>query len=402
MASNTRRIAVLSGLLGVHQRETIRGVAAYAAGVGNWELEILKETDESLRSLRHLQPHGIFLENSISPRLLGVARRSGAALVGLVANLGLPSVHEVDADDLAIGVLAADYMAERGVTNAGYLHHPHRFSELRRAGFTRRLAERGVVPSVVSADARYPGSHGHPGPTVIEAEGERWGWSPIHDVLVQWVQALPKPAGVFACNDLGGRHVLKACQAAGMRVPQDVMVVAVDNDPLVCELVSPSLSSIAVPWVEIGRRAAGVMDALLAGQVVAGRTVLPPTGVVTRRSSDLVTVQGNDAVATAVQFIRDNAHRAIQVADVAERVPVGRRSLEKQFRAARGHSLLQEIRRAHVGRAQMLLSETDLKMSTVARRSGFGNASRLAVVFRAITGTSPTDYRRQFRTAGRD
>jgi LacI family transcriptional regulator len=124
--------------------------------------------------------------------------------------------------------------------------------------------------------------------------------------------------------------------------------------------------------------------------------VLPPQGVVVRGSSDILAINDAD-VAAALRFIRENAHKPIQVKDVLNEVPVSRRALERRLRPTLGRGVWEEIRRVHVDRGKSLLADTIMSMSEVARHSGFSDQRQLSVAFRQEIGVTPTAYRRQYR-----
>ena len=148
------------------------------------------------------------------------------------------------------------------------------------------------------------------------------------------------------------------------------------------------------PAAAVGHGAAALLDRLLRrGKAPKYPLLLPPIGVATRQSSDILAIQDPE-VAAAVRVIRDHAHEPLRTRDVLDAATVSRRSLERRFRKALGRGIGEEIRRCHVERAQTLLAATDLPMPEVARLSGFGDAKHLSVVFRRETGSPPTAYRR--------
>lgn len=210
-----------------------------------------------------------------------------------------------------------------------------------------------------------------------------------------WLRSLAKPCGIFTCCDTWARGLALDCMRLGIRIPEEIAVVGSENDHLQCELFSPPISSVDTPWYEMGRRAAEMVDAgLKTGSLPATLTKIPPIGVVVRRSSDVVAVDDPD-VHQAVAWIRSHGHQPLAVTDVLRAVPVYRRRLERRFRAVLGRSILDEIRRAHIEVAKRLLAKTDLTVIEVAERSGYSNATLLAVAFRRETGMTPGQYRRK-------
>ena len=211
--------------------------------------------------------------------------------------------------------------------------------------------------------------------------------------MARWLSRLPKPVGLFACNDDRGRQVLEACLAAAVAVPDEVAVVGMDNGDLLCELCDPPLSSVALNTERGGFEAAGLLDRLMAGIDRGPRAiVVEPLRVVTRKSSDVLAVEDR-MVAEALRFIRAHAAEPFRVGDLLKAVPISRRALEQRFRRAVGRSLNEEIRNTHYRRAAQLLLETDYPVSKVAELAGFNSASYMGQVFRDKTGKTPARYR---------
>jgi LacI family transcriptional regulator len=218
-------------------------------------------------------------------------------------------------------------------------------------------------------------------------------WEDEQATLADWLRSLPKPVGLTACNDICGREVLQACASAGLRVPDDVAVVGVDNDELMCELSGPPLSSVVLDLERAGYEAAKLLDGLMSGDSV-GRHVVPvePVYVVTRQSSDVIG-QDDASVATALRFIKNYAGRPISVCDVVEQVHVSRRTLERRFSCVLGRSISSEITQCRLERAKHLLLETDLPSYRVAEGAGFGTIKSFNRVFRREAGVSPQRFR---------
>jgi LacI family transcriptional regulator len=213
----------------------------------------------------------------------------------------------------------------------------------------------------------------------------------------------------MACDDDRGRQVLEACRAGGLVVPEQVAVVGVDNDELLCELADPPLSSIALNAEAGGYRAAAILDRMMRARVRGGRPpwrrprparlVVEALRVVARRSTDIIALDDQE-VAAALHFLHDHAGEPIGVADVVADRLISRRSLELRFRAAVGRTIHEELQRIRLERARRLLLETDLAIPAVARAAGFSSPSYLAQVFRRALRTTPARYRRELRTPG--
>jgi LacI family transcriptional regulator len=198
---------------------------------------------------------------------------------------------------------------------------------------------------------------------------------------------------LFACNDDRGRQVLEACRCGGLRVPEEVAVLGVDNDEVFCELSDPPLSSIALNAESAGYRAAELLDGMIHGRIKEPRRVtVEAIRVATRRSTEVVAVADND-VAEALQFIRREKGRGLSVADVAAEVAVSRRHLERRFRDTVGRTILEEIQMARIEHAKNLLLETKYPISKVAELSGFGSTGYFVQFFHSRVGKTPRKFR---------
>ena len=222
-------------------------------------------------------------------------------------------------------------------------------------------------------------------------------WEREQPVLADWLRRLPKPVGVMACNDDRGREVLEACRAAGIRVPEEIAVIGVDNDDLLCELADPPLSSVVLNAEGVGYRAAALLDQMMRGRSrKPQRLIAEPLFVVTRHSTDMVAIDDAEAAA-ALRFIHDHAMEPIQVSDVVRHVQISRRNIEIRFQNSVGRTLHAELQRVRLERAKRFLAETNIPIPQVAESVGYRTPSYFIQVFRAAHGMTPAKYRRQLR-----
>jgi LacI family transcriptional regulator len=215
--------------------------------------------------------------------------------------------------------------------------------------------------------------------------------------LVTWLRKLPKPCGIFACCDVWARVVARYCRVSDIGIPEEIALVGVDNDLIECELLSPPLSSVAIPWRNLGREAALFVQQALAGRPIAGaRVLVPPLDVVQRRSSEVLAIS-DPLVARAVSWICENAAARLDVCAVVQAVSTSRQRLERRFHAVLGRTIMQEIRRARVNIAKQLLSTTSLDLLRIARLSGFTNQALMSIAFSRELGQAPSTYRRTLK-----
>jgi LacI family transcriptional regulator len=370
-------------------RALLRGISRYERLHGPWSLHVLPGHFQ--HQLPELASGG---QVGIVARMTSVAEadaieRSGWPAVVLEPSVDDPRMsgsrrgfHQVVSDSPAVARLAADHLIGVGLTEfayCGFARCP--WSVVRQKTFTSYLAEHGFECTV------FPDPGGGDG---------RWAHDPNR--LETWLRTLPTPVGVMACNDTCGRQVLEACLRAGRNVPDEVAVVGVDNDELICHLATPALTSVALDLEAAGFAAAGLLDRLLSGGHQGGPQVLPvrATGVVGRRSTEPV-LHASPLIAKALRFIRDHAGHPMGVQDVCARMGTSRRTLERRFQENHGRGVSHEIASCRLNRAARLLAETDLPVYRVAEASGFGSVQPMLRLFQKRIEMTPAQYRQSVR-----
>ncbi|MEO8184634.1 MAG: substrate-binding domain-containing protein [Deltaproteobacteria bacterium] len=307
---------------------------------------------------------------------------SPVPLVSVTVDRCAQGVASVCLDEKAIGTLALQHLLDTGLRHfTTFRFDESPFAVAREQAFVRGA---GAVGARVTAG--WTGEGARPGQRIEDPAA-----------ILAWLSQLPTPCGIFTCTDGWGRTVARYVRLAGLRMPEDIALVGADNDMLECELMSPPLSSVVIPWREIGRSAAQIVQLALSGKPIEGkRVVLSPLAVVARRSSQVFAIS-DPLVAKAVGWIRSNAERRLSVSMVARAVGGGRKRLERRFRAALDRTVHQEIRRAHVDRAKGLLESSGASLVEIAKHSGFTNAALLTDAFHRELGMPPGVYRRRMR-----
>jgi LacI family transcriptional regulator len=289
-------------------------------------------------------------------------------------------------DSAAIGTLAAEHLLNAGFRVFGYCGLAH--SSIERTPWSR---QRGESFSRQISAAGYS-THFYCPPTThqpLSATRE-------HQHIARWLESLPKPVAIMACNDDRGQQVIEACRIARLVVPDQVAVIGADNDELVCGLSDPPMSSVAVNFQRAGYESAELLDQMMRGRRLHGAKILVgATYIVARRSTDIVAVEDRP-LANALRCIRDHARGPLSVPDVARAAGLSRRVLEKRFRQVLKRSALQEIRRARVAAIGRMLVETNQTVAQIALSLGFSSEEHIARYFRRELNMTPLAYRRLF------
>jgi len=224
----------------------------------------------------------------------------------------------------------------------------------------------------------------------------RENWEQEQTRVSVWLDSLPKPVGLLASNDFRGQHVLDACRRAGIAVPEQIAVISLGNDEVMCNLTSPQMTSVTTNSLDIGYKASAVLDQLMAGKSVSPRVFfVEPVGVHLRQSTDVMAIDDKD-VATALQMIRRQACDGIKVEKILEQVPLSRRQLELRFTKLVGRTLHEEILRMKITQAKRLIAHSKMPLGDIAHRTGFAHASHMGEVFQNKLGITPSEYRARF------
>ncbi|MBC7785410.1 MAG: substrate-binding domain-containing protein [Burkholderiales bacterium] len=286
-------------------------------------------------------------------------------------------------DDYAAGVMAAEHLLDCRLQNFAFygLSHGQAMTEHRYQGFKTTIEAKGY--SCIEVGLGWPTNADHSG-------GAHW------PQLVKLLKDAQKPLGVMALDDTAAEDLAAACLAAGISVPDQVAIVGVNNDDLLCDSSWPPLSSIEADYSRAGYVAASMIERALAGEKIKAedRAIrLPPLGVVRRQSTDILAVD-DPSLAEAVRFIREHACDPCNVGDVLRKVPVGRRWLERQFVSKLGRSPHDEILRVRIEVAKRLLKQPELTIPDIAARVGASAVQNFCRTFEQAEGVTPAAYRR--------
>lgn len=378
------QVMLLVDTSSVYGRELIEGIGRYAAEHGPWSIyhEDRGLMDPLPPLLKRWRGDGI-IARSVRKADLKRLLATGLPVVELFADFAL-SPPQVSPNEESIGRLAADHFRQRGLGNVAWFAGDWAWwVDTRRKAFSQAVQRSGDA-------VRY-----------FELQPPRNGARRIDEnELIAWINQLPKPCGVFCACDVYGIQVTNACRARGIAVPSQIAVLGVDNDPVVCSVSFPPLSSVDMNSRRVGYEAATLLDRMMAGEPPPEKNItVEPAQVITRASTDMLAVDDAE-VAEAVRLIREHACRGLRVQEIVDALGLSRRVLQQRFQRALRRTPKQELMRVQIDRAKMLLAQTDLSVEHIARSTGFTAFEYFIRAFRRETGLTPRGYRKQSRVAG--
>ena len=366
------------------------GVAEYARKQGGWDFTTspptLPQADElalSIYSLKDWPGDGVIaiVSDAAESRAAGRLKIPVVSLGGSLRDCGLA---EVKVDPYAVGQMADEHLLAIGLRRLAYYgHRGPWYSQEQRRGFVDRARKAGASCEVFEA------------PVLTDP---RASWRQRRVASSRWLTSLVLPVGVLAAHDYRARVLVDECVRLGLDVPHDVAVLGVGDDLSACEFCQPSLSSVSPAARQVGYEAAALLDRLMAGQPAPQRAVLiPPDGVVRRRSTDTVAVDDPN-VNAAVHYMQDHLGEVFGIERVMKQVAVSRRRLHEQFLRLLNYTPYEYLCYLRVQRAKSLLAAPgQVKLRTIAAACGFSSPTRLRLVFQRVTGTTPAEYHRQHR-----
>jgi len=377
-----KQVALLIETSNAYARGLLRGMLAYIREHQPWSLYLAEHSrgDQPPSWLHGWRGDGIIariettaMAKALRPLKIPIVDMSAARLI--------PSLPWFETDNAAIAQAAFEHLRERGFKRFAYCgDNRFNWSIWRGEHFQRAIEAEGGQCLHYQPIRRFPRDD------VAHIES-----------LSPWLRKLPKPIGLMACYDIRGQQVLDACRRIGIAVPDELAVIGVDNDELLCELSRPSLTSVIPNSHRTGYQAAALLDTLMAGQPSRTETCLtPPIGIATRQSTDVVAVEDR-SLAMTMRYIRDHACEGINMKDVLRAVPQSRRRLEIQFQRFFNRTPHDEILRVQLARAKQLLLQTDLPLREIAELAGFKHVEYFSVVFKQHISMPPSKFRAKTR-----
>ena len=378
LTRQTKQIALIIETSNEYARNILKGIIKYKKENRDWALYLSEQSrgNTDLSWLANWKGDGI-LARIEAPIIADYIVEKNTPTVDLSSFNYISGNPFVETDDDAIARVAADHLISHGLTKFAYCgNSKYVWSKLRSHYFQKYIQEKGYPCFCYDS---------LPGNFNFEERLQ----------IAQWLKTLPTPIGIMACFDRQGQQLLEACRMTDIVVPDDVAVIGVDNDHLICELSDPPLSSVIPDTEKTGYSAAALLDRMMRGEHIKNiQTLIKPLGVHARLSTDVLATS-DKLISQAVQFIRNHACDGITVQDVLYGIPLSRRAFEHRFYKCLGRKPHDEILLQRFKHIKTLLAETDLTMMDIAERSGFRHPEYMTVAFKREIGMTPSDYRDQ-------
>lgn len=348
-------------------------------------LSIHRSIDELGPMLMDLQPSGLITEwlPEKTDQLLQLELNIPTIVVA--TDQIIPSALSADVDDWAVGREAAETFSFTGFRSLACLGNGTPYSDQRIEGFKKAFSNTELPFSVYIEngfeDTRYSESFHRPS---ME--------------MNNWLELLPKPVGIFAVHDPLGRFLCSACTQLGLEIPTDVSVIGANNDPLVCGLTYPMLSSVSIPWDTLGEQVATAMEKMIAGEKLQTEEpiLVQPSGVILRHSANHLALE-DPLLRRAMSFLNERMQAQISIGILCEELNIPRRTLERKFKEQFKCTPWEMLCQLRVKKAKQLLAETNHPISMISELAGFNDAERMAVVFKRISGNTPSYFRKIHR-----
>lgn len=382
------KILVLSDYSSEYSRSLLKGVVRYSKEHGQWSFYRMP--------LNYRELYG---EDGV----VKWARkwRADAAIIAQIENLEVEKLCELNipivfhnnseysnrlpnltGNYFQGGVMAARYYLHKGFSNyAFYGTQTLNWSSERCLGFIDELKKYSYEPNIYKGE--------------ISERNDQWSYNP--DELVGWLRDLPKPVAVFCSADYFAIHITETCRLFGLAVPDVVAVLGVDDDPLICEISDPPLSSIRLDIENGGYRTAEMLHKLINGELNEPfNIIVNHTEIIERKSTERYAT-GNKELLAVITYIHSNFSKRITVPDLADVAHTSRRVLEKRFRLHFKNSIYQYILNLRVEKLAHLLIHTDEPLYHLAENCGFEEPKNIARIFKKAKGITPAHYRERYK-----
>jgi LacI family transcriptional regulator len=362
-------------------RQFLAGVADYARHFGPWIFHWRVGGLPDLQKMHgSTQFDGAILRDVVDRQALNIAGVPTVVMECLQSGTTEPSLVVATTDNEAIGRAAASHLLSLQLRQFAFCGYGDvLWSEQRGDAFVQALGEMS-----------HPVAR-HQEPRVTSL-GERFG-SGNSEKLRSWLESLPKPVGLFAANDDLAEQIVNICRDLNIRMPDECAIIGVDNDPVVCGMCNPSLTSIGLHFHQTGYKAAEALAGMMSGCQSGSQTIQSTITNLVERQSTNITAADDPIIAKALRFIRDHARRQVDANEIALASGLSRRGLEQRFRQRLGRSIMDHYREERASCMARALLETNLSITDIAEQFGFTESAHFTRFFRSVRSQTPSAFR---------
>lgn len=380
------KILLLTDFSSGYSRNLLKGIVRYSKEVGNWSFQRMP------LYYRMLYGENGVVEWAKKWQADAIIAQLTDVNIELLNDLNIPiivqnyrdrnkAVSNLTGDYFNTGVMAAKFFLNRGHRNfAFYGFKGAIWSRERADGYSHEIEKQGYKLAVLENDNK---------------DKEEWSYN--HTVLGNWLQSLPKPVALFACDDHFALQISETCNVHNINVPDDIAILGVDNDDLLCNISDPPLSSIVLDVENGGYNAGKLLHQLITKEITEPFNIVVNPLIIERRKSTEKYAVSDKNIRTILNYIEKNYANHLSVEELVKQVPLSRRVLEKKFKEETGESLYQYIQNYRIDQFTRLLITTDYSLFEAALQSGFENYKNVSRVFRKYKSLSPAEYRKRYK-----
>jgi len=378
----TREIFLLFNRSLGNDREILRGIYEFAYPTHRWHFFFGSQTSETIEAIAKAPNIAGVIGKLGREDLSKAASKLTIPVVNVHGADAFPGLSQIGVDRYQQGVFAANWFLEQGFPNFGFFGiSGEAFSEAQQAGFSDRIEASNEKVHTWT-------------PTIEERSAGRIG---LKDKVLGWLVDLPKPIAFFCASDIIANELSMFCLQSGLSIPKDIVILGSDNDELLCMASLPALSSMRLPYRQVGSRAAAILEEKIKGNgATVHKELINQPEIVERQSTTFKHVE-DAAVEKALQWMMEHAAHGINVESAARVAGVSLRALEIRFKKALGHSPGKELNRIRLEAVKQILREQDKTLDEIAEACSFSSGVYLSQFFRREAGITPGAYRKAFR-----
>ena len=367
------------------ERRLLRGLSDFANNHGGWSFYQIPKSvyNDPARSSEIVEKAKLIGADAIFGRWNGVNKSITDSLsIPVVLRAGAidyPNYPMLSGDYERIGEMAAEFFYKQHYLNyAFYGYTGLTWSNLRQHGFEEFLSKKNMTVHNLTTDIS----------------------KPDEEELKQWLMGLPKPIALLCTNDVLAARVAEICQEKGIRIPEELSLLGIDNDEFLCNIAYPSISSIHLDFERQGYElGAAIFNMHNNRHISPIRIAVHPIGIIERNSTLRHNIQ-DPYIRQIVDNIDANYDTPVSLKDIVKDIPLSRRAIELRFKKEMApETILSYLYRQRVRKMCHLLSTTDMPVSIAAEKSGFSDVFNVGRTFKHFTGVSPAQYRKNNKTS---